>query len=438
MRTFTRTKPRPARWTACLGGLLVLVFSSGLAVAPPGSADPAAPEEEATPSKLVLVMDSSGSMKEAAGGGQTRIQAAKTALDQVIGSLPADQEVGLRVFGAEVFSRTDAGACQDSQLVVPVATDNREDLRRAVASYEPYGETPTGYALEQAGRDLGDEGERNIVLVSDGEPTCEPDPCLVAKKLTADGIALRIDVVGLAVSGSARQTLQCVADAGGGVYYDAGTADELVQSLTRVAERSARGYREVGQPVIGAASVADAPVITAGDWVDVVETTQPERHYLVRRELQDSTIFVSAAYRSPREDGASFNRIRLETPDGDACGSGAEVEQLATGVLVASSAIAGPFDTFGDVATDNPCLTSRELVAVVDYSGESSDTPVEIRVTEVPALADAAALPAPTEEVTWSQPDGGNRSEVAGGTSFVDPEPLTPGSYRGTIVPGET
>lgn len=119
-----------------------LLAATLLAPAPAAHADPA--------SKMMLVMDSSGSMKEKLPGGQRRIQAAKQALNTVIGSLPGNQAVGLRVYGAEVFDKSEKGACTDSQRVVDLGTDNRGALTQAVKQYKPYGETPIGYALQQA------------------------------------------------------------------------------------------------------------------------------------------------------------------------------------------------------------------------------------------------------------------------------------------------
>jgi len=118
-------------------GSVLLVAAFALAWQPvasnadtPGNADPG---------RMVLVLDSSGSMKERTGAGETKIAAAREALTAVIGSLPDEQAVGLRVYGAEVFSRDDPGACTDSRLVVPVETGNRDRLREAVGRYTPYG-----------------------------------------------------------------------------------------------------------------------------------------------------------------------------------------------------------------------------------------------------------------------------------------------------------
>ena len=187
--------------------LLVAALVGTTAVLVPLAAAEAAGPSSAAPGdrgRLMLVLDSSGSMAEPASGGGTKIQAAKTALHDVVDGLPTDAEVGMRVYGAKVFSRSDAGACTDSQRVVDLGSDNRADLQSAIDAYKPYGETPIGYALQEAAADLGGEGPRSIVLVSDGEPTCPPDPCKVARQISKDGVDVRIDVVGLDVSGNMR------------------------------------------------------------------------------------------------------------------------------------------------------------------------------------------------------------------------------------------
>ena len=220
------------------GAALALVFGglSVLGLQANAASLPVAPDNE--PGRLVLVLDSSGSMKEQAAGGQRKIDAAKDALGEVVSQLPDDAEVGLRVFGAKVFSAKDAGACEDTQNVVPVGPLDRDALTQAVADYRPYGETPIGRALQEAARDLdagSASGPRSIVLLSDGEPTCEPDPCQVAKKLSSRGIDLTINVVGLDVSGAARKALSCIARAGGGTYYDAHPIEQMRSKLAMVA-----------------------------------------------------------------------------------------------------------------------------------------------------------------------------------------------------------
>lgn len=373
--------------------------------------------------RLVLVLDSSGSMKERTPGGETRIEAATTALADVVASLPEAQPVGLRVYGAEVFSRDEPGACEDSQLVVPVETGNRDDLRAAIDDYEPYGETPIGYALQQAGQDLGDEGKRSIVLVSDGEPTCDPDPCEVAAELTEDGVDVRIDVVGLDVSGAARDALQCIARQGNGSYYDVGSSDELSSSLEKLATRASRDYAAIGTPVAGTESAADAPDVRAGDWVDALPPSST-RTYRVRREIADSTIHVGGTLRSDAE-ADDVLRVELTDEEGRSCGGDGVTAERAEGALLTASAIASDSCAEGDV-----------LVGVERRNGVDP-TPLELRVVEEPPVTDEASLPEAASSVSWEDPASGPESETIGGASFDDAPLLDPGAYTDTIVPGE-
>ena len=424
--------PRPARLLA--GALALLVGGIAAAGGPAGGLTTAHAEGE-EPGRLVLVLDSSGSMKEPASGGETKIGAAKTALRTVIGGLPAEQPVGLRVYGATVFDRTDAGACTDSQLRVPVAAGNRDRLLSAVDSYQPYGETPIGYALQQAGADVGASGKRSIVLVSDGEPTCAPDPCKIARQLTRSGIDLRIDVVGLDVKAGARGALQCIADQGRGTYYDASGSRDLAASLQKVATRAARPYATIGRPVDGGSRPDGAPVVTAGDWLDRTDGTE-NRYYTVEREQSGSTVHFSAAFRDP--DTTVFNTVELTTPEGESCGASGSVEQLATNTLISAAATAGPVTSLGELDAESPCATSPTLVAKVTYSGRTTGVPVEIRVTELPRVDDVASLPRPVEQARWVAPPTGGAQRTQGGASFDDAPLLEAGSYRDDIVQGET
>lgn len=300
------------------------------------SAGGAATDSSRDLGRLMLVLDSSGSMKEAAGGGGSKIAAAKSALHRVVGDLPDDADVGLRVFGATVFSRRQKGACTDSQLVVQPGTGNRDELDRAVSSYKPFGETPIGYALRKAADDLGSEGTRSIVLVSDGEATCAPDPCVVARELAGQGIDLHIDVVGLDVSGKARAQLRCIAANGNGRYYDANSADEITQSISKVADRAVRPFQIEGTPIKGGDTSDAATPVRSGTWSDTVGpsgSATSERWYRYDRLLDRSTLLAGVSLLTGA-GGIATNSIGIEvtTEDGDLCaasGSSAPVNAAA-------------------------------------------------------------------------------------------------------------
>ncbi|MFP5253188.1 MAG: vWA domain-containing protein [Actinomycetes bacterium] len=416
--------------------LLVTCFGLAWQLAPAQAS-----EEETGSGRMVLVLDSSGSMEERAAGGETKIAAAKKALNQVIGSLPEEQAVGLRVYGAKVFSRNQPGACTDSQLVVPVDTGNRSRLRSAVASYRPYGETPIGHALREAGKDLGGEGRRTIVLVSDGESTCDPDPCEVARELSQQGVELKIDVVGLHVDGAARDELRCIAGAGNGTYYDVDSSEEFAAGLEKLATRAARPFSVIGEPVAGTPTTDGAPTITAGDWVDELGVTEAERtkHYLVEREIPGSTLHVSASVRSGTGAGEKLE-VELTASDGAQCSYDSAFTQLSTGKLMSAGAAADGLDAFGSPAEDDPCVTGdRVVVQVLDKPyAPTGPRPLEIRVLEEPPVEDSDALPEQATDAQWANlPSGGTTRPTTGGSSFQDAPLLEPGRYRDTLVPGE-
>jgi Ca-activated chloride channel family protein len=396
-------------------------------------------DEGSDAGRMMLVLDSSGSMKEKSAGGDTKIAAAKEALDAVIDDLPADQPVGLRVYGAKVFSRSDKGACTDTQRVVDLGTDNRESLKTQVKKYKPYGETPIGNALKAAGEDLGDDGRRSIVLVSDGEATCAPDPCKVAEELSAHGIDLTIDVVGLDVSGKARQQLRCIADEGHGSYYDADDAGDLTSALATVAERAARPYAAIGRPITGGSDATQATTVTAGDWRDVLGAqgrATGERWYHFTRTIARSTIHLSATLANRADKDALNVRMFAGTVD---CGYGdASAPSDYRPFVVASLAMPG------SKAFQDECVEDKELTIAIARglpSGNSwsddADSVVEIRIIEEPPASNAQSLPKRLGEQPETKPDMSNPTTIIGGNSFGNAVEIEPGAYSGTLVPGE-
>lgn len=386
-------------------------------------------------SRMMLVLDSSGSMAEKTPDGTPRIDAAKDALRQVIDNLPEEQEVGLRVYGAEVFSQNDPGACTDSQLIVEPGTDNRDQLTSALDGYEPYGETPIGHALQEAGKDIGSEGPRTIVLVSDGEPTCAPDPCQVAKQLSEDGIDVRIDVVGLNVSGKARDKLKCIADSGHGTYYDASDTDDLVRSLDTSTTRASRPFDLTGAPVEGAATSAGAPLITTGQYLDTIPLNDG-LWYRVERTAPNSTIHVGVTHRSI-DIGLMGDWMGVHLY--------ADVE----GSVLCGSGMSFPLGNLGHISAttwaqlpEDPCNTADVIyINVKPAKNDLTGQPVEIAVYEEPPLADPSGrdLEAAPGQPGWGAMEVSEPvTDVVPGTSISNAPVVTDGTYAFDINPGET
>lgn len=394
--------------------------------------------------KLVLLFDSSGSMADPDASGQTKMDAAKHAFHELIPKLPQGAHVGLRVYGATVFKKTDPGACQDSQSVVPVGPVDKTALGNAVNNFRPYGETPIAHSLREAAKDLGTSGKRTILLVSDGEETCDPNPCATAKQISGLGIDLKIDVVGFKVDEKASKQLRCITDAGNGTYYNTDDAEDLVKSLERLAVRAFRPFRVDGRAIQGSSEKEPSgPVLTAGKYVDTAPALQEAKYYRLRRTIPGSTLHVGATARPA--PGEQMNTLKLETTalDGRSCGygTGSEVSYANTNPLVTAAV-----SSWDELTADNPGCSAGELFLMLRQDGSKNGAqgdnlngvPVELVVVEEPPIKDQSLLDerAPSNP-RWRDMPAGAGDEITPGASFSDSPKVGAGEYRTTLFPGE-
>lgn len=415
----------------------VILLLSGALLTLAGLGPVASPAwAEGDAAQMVLVLDSSGSMKEKAADGKTKITAAKTALNGVVDTLPDSAQVGMRVYGATVFDRSDKGACQDTQLVVPIGSDNRDELTKEIKKYKPYGETPIAYSLKQAAKDLGTKGQRTIVLVSDGEETCVPDPCPVAEQIAAQGIDLKIDVVGFGVKGKAESQLKCVAEEGNGTYYSADDTEELEESLSTLSTRAFRPFEYSGDPVTGSTDPTDAPEISDGAWVDELDSTGELKNYRVTRKQPGSTLWIGLTSR-PTQKGAMAMRVKtspVEDP-GSVCERGFGFNYDTNGGKPLNTAMVS-----SDAGDDDACSEADELIVSLEVSDNTTitpGTPVQLTVTEEAPVSDRDSLPEAAEKASWAKMAPKNPQQIVPGTSLASAPLVKDGSYAVTAKPGE-
>lgn len=188
-----------------------------------------------------LILDSSGSMAEQLESGQTRIDAAKEVLTDVIDQLPEREgvNVGFRVYGHR-GNNTEAGkaeSCASTELKVPIDGVNKEALQGEVDVYQPVGWTPLSLSLREAEADfpVADDNVVNaIVLVTDGLETCGGDPCSASRQIKSSDAAITTHVIGFALDETEQANLQCIVDESGGLLLGAGDVDELSDALFTV------------------------------------------------------------------------------------------------------------------------------------------------------------------------------------------------------------
>ncbi|MFE9601261.1 VWA domain-containing protein [Streptomyces hokutonensis] len=249
-------------------GICALLATLSAGVAFPAGAVADETDSTASP-KVELVLDVSGSMSAKDIDGGSRMAAAKQAFNEVLDATPEEVQLGIRTLGANYHGNDRKTGCKDTAQLYPVGTLNRTEAKTAVATLQPTGWTPIGPALLKAADDLnGGDGTRRIVLISDGEDTCQPlDPCEVAREIAAKGIGLTIDTLGLVPDAKTRDQLSCIADATGGTYTSVQHKEELSDRVGQLVDRAAD---PVVTPVAteGTAQCSSAPALKSGLYTD--------------------------------------------------------------------------------------------------------------------------------------------------------------------------
>jgi Ca-activated chloride channel homolog len=180
----------------------------------------------ASTDNLVLILDASGSMWGRVNE-ETKIEAARRVVRDLVGKLPEDAKLGLVAYG-----HRKKGECSDIETLVPPGSADVGTVPDVVDKLNPLGMTPITKSFEQAveaASKVDDPG--TIVLVTDGLETCDGDPCAAVRKAKAAGIDFVLHIVGFDVAKENVSSLECSAQAGGGLYFAAENAEELSAAL---------------------------------------------------------------------------------------------------------------------------------------------------------------------------------------------------------------
>ncbi len=240
-----------------------------------------------------LILDASWSMRVALDADDTsRIGIAKAALRDVVNNtLPEGVPVAYRAFGnieGNYACRTD--------LMLPLEPLDRETLLGEIDRTFPIwnANTPIAASLAAVSTDLaGATGPITIVLLTDGEETCDGDPAAEIAKLRDSGIDVRVNIVGLALDNEAlKEEFARWAEIGGVTYIDV-SADsaELATALTQsmqtpytivTADGTVAGRGTVGGPPLRLDAgdytlqlgSSESPITVTADGTTVIETGQ--------------------------------------------------------------------------------------------------------------------------------------------------------------------
>jgi Mg-chelatase subunit ChlD len=221
-----------------------------------------------------IVVDASRSMWGQIDG-KAKMTIAKEILHDASIWLPNDLDLALRAYVST--SASDANDCADSSLLVPFGSQDRNGIRTAVSGLRPLGQTPIAYALNQSAADFSAlDGEKTIVLVTDGLESCGGDPVAAARDLRWQGITIHL--IGFGMYNSADEdtaSLRAIAEESGGYFLNANSAEELRKALEVTVGTPFRVFSEdelVGRGMLG---TGEAMYLPTGDYRLELDSVPP-------------------------------------------------------------------------------------------------------------------------------------------------------------------
>lgn len=196
---------------------------------------------------VLIILDSSGSM--ALGGNPNRMEIAKQAIKSYVTKASANTQIGLMIYGHRGSNSTGdkAISCVSADVVSGIGSINSQSIDSQLSAVNPVGWTPMGYALKQAqSAFIGKESDNNeIILLTDGEESCNSNPVGEASNLKLSAQNIKINVIGFAVEPNAQSQLNQISTSGGGTFSSANDYAELDRRFNDLYENGLKMYAEL-------------------------------------------------------------------------------------------------------------------------------------------------------------------------------------------------
>lgn len=205
-----------------------------------------------TRGNVAILLDLSGSMN-AELEGKSRRDVAVEALTSTVGEIDGSASVALYAFGNNFDNSpsSKAESCEDINKLVNYGKDNAAAIKEVLVGVEAKGWTPLAKSIERIGNDLSNFGdsEHHVIILSDGEESCNGDPIAAVEALKANGVNVIVNTIGLDVDANTKAQLEGIAAAGGGEYFDAADSSQLAVSLEKAV--TSEPFEEQGEADFG-------------------------------------------------------------------------------------------------------------------------------------------------------------------------------------------
>jgi hypothetical protein len=187
----------------------------------------------ADPPSVEYILDASPRMTKSFKGG-TRLEVARAVLAEVVRPADASVAAGLRAFGSGVVTT----ACQDTNLLVPVAVANQAEIADGALGLEASttSDSDLAEAMIAAIHDLaGMTGKQTLVVITGGTDTCDAQATQLIQQAAAQaGITLQQFIIGMDLDPAEEAALKQVVATSGAIYLAAPDDDTLRNILLAI------------------------------------------------------------------------------------------------------------------------------------------------------------------------------------------------------------
>jgi rRNA processing protein Krr1/Pno1 len=187
---------------------------------------------------IILILDCSASMNKIIGPVR-KVDIAKKTVETIISGIAEDShdagsmQAGLRVFGSKFYKWKQN--CDDTNLEVALneIEKTRAPILMKVNLVRAKGQSALTLTMGELKKDFPDVDDQInfIVVVSDGDESCGGSPCAEVKKLVDSSKGVSVSTLGVETTRAGYDNLNCMAQAGNGLYFDSKDVENFVLFL---------------------------------------------------------------------------------------------------------------------------------------------------------------------------------------------------------------
>lgn len=186
--------------------------------------------------KTMIIFDASGSMWGLINGTK-KLDIAKNALKNTVNNLN-DSKIGLMAYG-----HRRNGDCEDIEILTEPQKNNSKNISKILDKISPKGRTPIGGAILKAAEFLKyKEVASNIILISDGDESCNVNLCEFAQKVKSESKNFKINVIAFNIENSETAGLKCLSNETGGKFIFAKNENELNEALNKTTDSKKKTF----------------------------------------------------------------------------------------------------------------------------------------------------------------------------------------------------